>query len=410
MKHLRVSLCGILSIGAWMMSPLMAFAEPVVSEDTAQASKGGLYGNIRYRNEYVEEDKFAKDAYANTLQLRAGYRHALDQKLTGTVEALGLLPIGTATYNNTINDVTDRPGIFDPPTLRLNQANLAYQPNEQFKVTAGRQFIRLFNQRFVGSKSGRQVDQVFDAVASELKFDNVSLNYAFAFGVERSVGNFSSDGRWSMLTHIASASYAPIPQFSFEPYLLDFNPDRHGDLASTTMGARVNLKKIAMEPFAFSWIGDVARQQPYASNRQAQGYFLNEGVVTYDKLDLKLGYEFLGGDGVSAMQTPLATINIFNGWVTKFATIPVNGLTDTYIGLIYRAKPLFPDVPEGKFQLVWHDFNSVHASQAYGHEWDASWTQKFSDAWSSTFRYCNYVAQDFSSDTKKISLVVQYDF
>lgn len=392
---------------AW---PMILSASVLHADKPGTVKPDGFYGNLRYRFEYVEEDRFKKDSYANTLQIRGGYRHTFSSLLMGTVEGLALAPFGLATYNNTYNNVTDRPIIADPPALRVNQANIAIKPHKNLRFTAGRQFLRLHNQRFVGSKSGKQIDQVFDAAAAEAKWDKLSLNYAFAFGVERSLGNFSSEGRWSMLTHIASASYMPFNNVKLEPYLLDFQPDRHDDIASTTLGARASLKNLEWDTIFLTLTADFARQIPSKPILAAQNYLLAETTISHGKTELTFGYEHLGGDGRSAMQTPLGTVNLFDGWVTKFATIPVDGLADIYAGLSFGALPSLPGLPEGKFQLAWHKLGSTHGGKNYGHEWDAAWVQKLSESWSAKFRYASYHAKSFSTDTKKISLVVQCDF
>jgi len=84
----------------------------------------------------------------------------------------------------------------------------------------------------------------------------------------------------------------------------------------------------------------------------------------------KLCWEQLGGNGVPALQTPLATLHAFNGWDDQFLTTPAGGLADRYLAV------------SGKFtpgvlakRLAWavgyRDDHAVTGGE-YGREGDAS--------------------------------------
>ena len=57
---------------------------------------------------------------------------------------------------------------------------------------------------------------------------------------------------------------------------------------------------------------------------------------------VKLGQETLGGNGVNALQTLLATAHAFNGWADKFvgapggSATPAGGLKDTSVTLVVK--------------------------------------------------------------------------
>ncbi|MFV4641100.1 hypothetical protein ACNJUF_21330, partial [Mycobacterium tuberculosis] len=70
--------------------------------------------------------------------------------------------------------------------------------------------------------------------------------------------------------------------------------------------------------------------------RYTEDYLAAEGTVAHGPLGVTAGYEKLGGDGVHAFQTPMATLHKFNGWADLFLVTPAGGLQDWYGGFAYR--------------------------------------------------------------------------
>ena len=120
----------------------------------------------------------------------------------------------------------------------------------------------------------------------------------------------------------------------------------------------------------------------------------------------KIGWEHLGGDGVSGFQTPLATLHAFNGWADKFLVTPANGLDDRYASVSGK-------FGRGKFEgklgwtVAFHDFNADRGGADYGREWDASLSFPLPAGFSGLVKLADYRSDGFARDTRKLWLQVE---
>lgn len=89
------------------------------------------------------------------------------------------------------------------------------------------------------------------------------------------------------------------------------------------------------------WTVEYARQSGYANNPDSYGvnYWLIEPRWTVQGITAKAGLEQLGGNGVHALQTPLAALHAFNGWYDQFATMPAGGLQDRHFAITGKFTP-----------------------------------------------------------------------
>ena len=122
---------------------------------------------------------------------------------------------------------------------------------------------------------------------------------------------------------------------------------------------------------------------------------------------MRAGWEHLGGDGVTALQTPLATVHIFNGWDDQFTVTPAKGLEDRYLGAggkFGRGKY------DGKWvwAVSWHDYRSNVGSLHYGHEWNASLAFPLAGGLNGLVKVADYRANAFSRDNTKLWLQVEW--
>ena len=109
---------------------------------------------------------------------------------------------------------------------------------------------------------------------------------------------------------------------------------------------------------------------------------LGVGIKT---VTLKVGYELLGGDGVYATQTILATGHAFNGWADQFLITPLNGLEDTYLSAAATLKGI-------KLLGVYHSFAPDTGSGDYGTELDLQITKDFGKMYSVGAKFASYAA------------------
>ena len=153
----------------------------------------------------------------------------------------------------------------------------------------------------------------------------------------------------------------------------------------------------------------MARQRDHADNplRFSHAYWLLEPAIKLHGITARAGWEHLGGNGVHALQTPLATLHAFNGWADKFLQTPASGLEDRYLGLggnVGRERA----GSRASWQLAWHDFRAERGSLRYGSEWNASLTVPLAKGLGATIKFADYRAAGFGRDTRKAWLQLDY--
>ena len=373
----------------------------------AATADDGWSGHLRYRHEAVDDAAFARDANADTLRLRLGYRQTMGSAFSAGLEFEGVA--GTGNFNSTANGETSYPVVADPSSLEVNQAWLRWQGTKG-GATVGRQRLLLDNQRFVGNVGWRQNEQTYDALVTDFSpRDGLVLRYAWLDRVHRVFSDEALDplARERRLdAHLANASWqTSAGTVVAYGYWLE---DKDVASASTrTLGLRwTGSRELAAT--TLGWSLEVAKQRDYADNplRVDAGYFLVEPSATALGLTWKLGWEQLGGNGSTAFQTPLATLHAFNGWADKFLVTPANGLDDRYASVSGK-------FGSGRLQdklgwtVAWHDFNADRGGADYGREWDASLSFPLPGGFAGLLKVADYRSDGFARDTRKIWLQVE---
>jgi hypothetical protein len=118
--------------------------------------------------------------------------------------------------------------------------------------------------------------------------------------------------------------------------------------------------------------------------------------------NLEAGIEVLGGDGKTAVQTPLATLHVFNGFADMFLNTPLNGLQDKWVGAGYLL--------HGHCQLAaqYHQYDSDKGAMNYGDEINFTATHNISKQLQLLAKIARYSADEFAKDTNKLWLGVSY--
>src|SRR6478752_3574724 len=130
----------------------------------SKAPPPGLALDLRLRSESVDDAAFARGADAMTLRARVGWRLPLGTHWRGLVELEHTSHLGAEDFNSSSNGRTWLPTIADADNTELNQAWLAWVPDDATQVAAGRQRLVFDNQRFIGNAGWRQNEQTFDAL------------------------------------------------------------------------------------------------------------------------------------------------------------------------------------------------------------------------------------------------------
>lgn len=372
-----------------------------------------VYADVRYRVEVVDQAGLPDDATASTLRIRGGVKSREWNGLSALVEGEAIAVLGATSYNDTVNGKVNYPVVADPSDILLNQAYLRWRPRAALELTAGRQVVNYDNQRWIGSVVWRQNDQTLDAAKVAVKpFKGATLDYLYGWRVNRVFGPDSPQGIWRDTNiHALRAAYAiqNVGTVSAYGYWLDIPASPAS--SSKTWGVRIAGDHALGKGTALLYAAEYARQQEHGANPRSFGlnYWLVESGVRYGPVSLKVGDEQLEGNGVVALQTPLATLHAFNGWADKFLTTPANGLRDIYFDAAYKVPGKGP-LSGLTLRAMWHDFNSTRLGIDYGSEWDALVSYPLTRQIGLTAKIARYNADAFATDTTKFWFQVEAKF
>lgn len=385
------------------------------SESFAGALTGGKPSlDIRYRFEWVDQEGLARDANANTLRTRVGFRTGNYHGWAAYLEFEGVASIASERFNDTKNGKTRYPVVADPADDEINQAYLEWGGLDKTRLVIGRQRIILDNARFVGNVGWRQNEQTFDAVSVlNESLPHTKAFYAFARDADRIFGaHHPTMSDAPMKTHLINLRYdgfAPLPVTAYG-YLVDF--DDTPAASTKTFGVRAGGSQPVSESVRVLYSGEFASQSEFSDGLSTNDarYFLGELGGGFLGFQVKAGYEVLGGDGVYGFATPLATLHAFQGWTDKFLATPADGIRDLYViagASVYGVK----------IALAYHDFSSDHDGYDYGTELGSMAMRTFAQYYTFGVKYAAYraaVNSDNSGptavDTDKLWLTAQLKF
>lgn len=377
--------------------------------------------DMRYRFEHVDPDNALRNADAQTLRTRIGYRSARVAGWSGLVEVDNVSHLGAERFNSTRNGRTAYAAVPDPDGTGFNQALLRFDSDAAAAIL-GRQRINLDNQRFIGGVGWRQNEQTFDAASLQFKpADKLAFWYSYVddvdsvFGPDDRHANATNPADYEGRSHLLNVQAKLFPALAFTAYQYRLELDNVavtanaplGTLSSITTGLRASGRA-----GAWSYAVEFARQKDNDGNpwHLDSRYALAELGHAIDEVQLRAGYEKLGagrgtGNGNRAFQTPLGTRHAFQGWADQFLTTPAGGIEDRYIGV---TAPLWG----GSVQACLHDFIADRGGADYGSELDVSYQHRL--PWSPRLtvlgKLARYRSDDvaFTVDTDKAWLQLQY--
>lgn len=404
-KLLLISIsCALAALSAPTRALAQSAGEPITVKP---------YAEIRYRLELVDQEGAPENATASTARVRAGLRTTEWHGLSALIEGEAIARLGPRHYNDTVTGRTTYPVVADPSDILLNQAWVRFKPAKQVEVTVGRQAMNFDNQRWVGSVGWRQNDQTLDAARAAVKpIAGVTAEYSYAWRVNRIFGPDSVQGIWrDNDIHLLRAGFEvkPVGTLTAYGYFLEL-PDAVA-LSSKTVGIRLSGDQKLSSKTKLLYHFEYANQRDLGPNLRnfSHDYLLLEPGVTVGDLTLKLGLERLEGDGVTALQTPLATLHAFNGWADKFLSTPANGLRDIYTDISVKL-PLAVGIKDATIRLQYHDYGSTRGDIAYGREWGALVGARINKWLAATLKFARYNADSFATDTTKFWFALDAKF
>lgn len=400
-------------VAAAVLAICMAAPAAAESDTPGEAVTNGKIDLIlRYRFEYVEQGGFMKDAKASTLRAALGYGTDSWQGLSAYAGVQGVLSVGPQDYNSLVNGNTTYPVVADPQAFDLWQAWLQWESPWDTKARVGRQLINLDNQRWIGTVGFRQNEQTFDSArVTSTIIPDTTAEYFYLDNVNRVFGpnappgpNDSDFPMSSHLIHIAYSGLKPVTAVAYA-HLLDFTRASNFGLSTASTGLRLTGMTPLDEDWRVLYTGEYARQTSYASNPMSYGlnYYFTEGGLGYGPVALKGAYEVLEGNGMAAVQMPLATLHPFQGWADQFLVTPPNGIADLFVTGT-------AEIAGASLIAVYHDFDAERGGADLGREFDASISRVFFDKFKVELIYADYMADTFKTDTKKYWVALSWSY
>lgn len=427
---------------------------------------------LRLRYEDVQDDipvgsplSGTEDADLLSLRAALGYTTARFNGFWARLEAEASNRLGSDNALNVDEDLTFPPGpagsriaeghslIPDNNFAEINEAYIGWRSptggcpnapescNGNTSVKVGRQSIIFNNHRWVGNIVWRQNNQSFDAIRIDnSSIPKLSVSYVYLDRVNRLFGDDSAFREYEMHnSHLLNLGYQlPFGKLTAYGYLLDFNdnprtpfPEGVGvgpgitNFDSDTWGLRYVGKYRLSDNFTLLAELEWANQDPSGdagSNLKDNDYTNIEIGGAFDVAEkpvvVKLGQETLGGNGVNALQTPLATVHAFNGWADKFvgapggSATPAGGLKDTSLTLVVKGV-MSGMIGKSKLVFQYHDFEAdtvVGGVKNYGDEWGVLFAKPFNKQWLGLIKYASFDdgGDGFSYDTEKLWVMAQY--
>ena len=396
------SLRGSLLVGV-LLAPLMAGADeaPPVAETAVPATSPDAAGEPDrpwtwwLDNEYYKltADVRARAEFANiddldfsqawTVRTRLGLGNKPWHGLSAYVEGEGTFSFAPDAYWNVVSTPNGKTPIADPVFIELNRGWLQYA-NKEFadvSVKAGRQRIKLDDDRFIGNVGWRQNEQTYDSARGGTSFgvEGLKLDYAYAWLVHRIFANKGGTARrdWDSRTHMIRLHYGGLDFLKVTgfAYLVDLTNDAPG-FSSNSYGFRATGSIPLGDDWKIGYIGSYAYQTDAAQNpvNYSAHYAWASADVGYAPIaTVGAGYELLGSDdGKARFVTPLATLHKFNGFADMFLDNGGrNGLQDFFA----YVSPKLPWKIKGK--LIYHRFWSDEGSNLLGDEIDFVAKRKF---------------------------------
>lgn len=401
-----------------------AQAQDSATDGLAKAvTDGSVKLDLRYRFENVDDDApqyDGKDANASTLRTRVTFQSGNLAGFDALVEFDNVTYVGNDNFNSTENGVLDRPVVADPKGTEVNQAKLTYTWNNLVN-SYGRQRILHGNQRFVGGVAWRQNEQTYDGFRAKWGSDGVVvLDYAYVYNINRIFGpddRVAQPANWHGTNHLARLDWNIVENHKLSGFYYGLDIDERSswptgksvDNSGDTYGIEYDGK-----------FGPVAAKAAWATQSEAgdstldydADYYMLEGGMNFNVVNVKLGYEVLGSDNGVGFKTPLATLHKFQGWADKFLVTPGEGIEDLYVGVTGKVGPV-------KLGAFYHDFQADDAARdaqddGFGSEWDLVATWPVTKHLTTQLKYANFSsdrddkrAGGYISDTEKLWVTLQ---
>ena len=331
--------------------------------------------NLRWENAKIDR---LKTSNAITVRTRLGYGTRPLYGVSGFLEFENVATPKPGLYFDGVDaSSANKTIVADPEVTEANRFWLMLDREDWggTSIKAGRQRIKLDDDRWIGNVGWRQNEQTYDAVRfqSHLGQDAVLVQYIFAWETNRIFGDQGPANRrdFGMKSHWLNVSYefGDFLRATGFVYLIDAN-DPFSANSTNTFGLRATGRTSLTDSLDGVYEASWAYQMDGGDNAVGYDAFYYHVAAGLDLDDVGLvqfGYEVLGSDdGKAQVVTPLATAHKFNGYADAFLTNGgPRGLRDVYV-VIAPALPL----DKVTLKLIVHQFYSDQGGDNLGQEVD----------------------------------------
>lgn len=377
-----------------LAAALMVNALPVLAEDAAPTppapseytlldaiKTGKPMTSFRLRYEDVSQDGLGpantsaanndlQDGKGTTLRSLIGWQTAPFHNFSFAAQLIDVSKFqddyNDSTNGTLINGVSNQPDkvkyakIVDPDYTGVNQLYLDWTGIKNTRLRIGRQQVNLDNVRFVGDIGFRQVMQVFDGESLLNKsLPDTQIFLAHFNRVRQITTVLRDDGS----LNIANVKYSISPTESVVgyAYLSSFEDlglgrgwfgnaatgggakngaaNAKADQSNKIFGVRLDGAHKIDDDWKALYTAEYAKQSDYegGDSRIDAHYYKIGGGAGYGNFSLRADQELLSSNhGEYAFQTPFGTNHLFQGWVDKFLTTPLEGIKDTFVTATYK--------------------------------------------------------------------------
>ena len=332
---------------------------------------------IRPRYEMADKEGGADAANAYTTRVRLAVEAKL-LEIEGLSAKVGLTSVnnfGSTNYapaNTSTKKSYDT--ILDEQQAILSEGYLSYKKYNTTLI-AGRSFINLDDQRFIGTVGWRQMERAYDTVTVvNNSVENLTLLGSYIYGYQ-GVNSAPTTETNSIALNINYKADDALNISTFSYLLADIHD---------TYGLRLT-GKLPIDAIKLNYAASYAVQSKAtmddssAKNAKIDASYYDLALnANIDGIIFGVEYEVLGkakGSSTKGFTTPLATLHKFQGFADEFlgqtAGSNNNGLIDTSAKLGYTNKNF------GKALVLYHDFTAQTGDATdLGSEIDALYVNK----------------------------------
>lgn len=398
------------SMGLACVSALHAqTTEPATGVLVAQADPLDLRMELRLRYTHIDQSDKPLSVDVTTVRAVVGFAYTFAPNLRLTAELIHTDFIGPKRFDDGSTFGSPYPFLPDPRYTGLNTATLAWSPFDALEIKAGRQAVKLGNERHVSNDSFRNIPQLFDGVL---------LNWTPMQGTMLTAGHFvNMRSRFGPLrrANLSVLEFAmnPLENVSTTAYAIRHNPEAvasnaylYGvpDVSNFTFGgtadANWNVGSVRLDLKA-----ELAKQRAISSGsplisahyyRVGAGAGLNGWVLRADHENRA------SNQGKYGFQTILTDLYAYNGNALVFFANPAEGLRDSWATVRWEGGP-FTMLHE------YHWFKSDALARGLGHELDLNFTYHWSERGYAKAQWAHYRhGKKAQSDIDKLWITLGY--